>query len=292
MLDYDMPLYRPPSEARSLILQATLGCSHNRCAFCVAYQTKRFKARKEEEVFRDIELAKRDWPGHRRIFLADGDAMALSAHRLIRIAERCREAFPRIERISLYASPMNILAKSMDDLKSIRASGISLVYFGVESGDDEVLRRIDKGATAGQIVEAGRLIREAGFEISSTVILGLAGPEGSRRHAIATAGVLNRIGGEYMAALTLMLEPRTPSFEEVYGAPFRSLTTVEALEECRVLVEHLEADGVEFRSNHASNWLALKGTLQKDKKDLLKLIDAALTDPDSPLIRPDFLRAL
>ncbi len=292
MLDYDMPLYRPPSEARSLILQATLGCSHNQCAFCVAYQTKRFKARREEDVLGDIDLARSDWPGHRRIFLADGDAMALSANRLVRIAERCRESFPRLERISIYASPMNVLAKTDADLRRIREAGVSLAYYGVESGDDEVLRRIRKGATSAELVEAGRRLRAAGFELSSTVILGLAGADGSRSHAIATARVLDAIGGEYMAALTLMLEPRSPSFEEVYGAPFRVLTTHEALEECRVLVEHLTCDGVEFRSNHASNWLALKGRLQQDKKELLAVIDAALHDPDCPLIRPEFLRAL
>jgi len=292
MIEYDQPLYRPPSEAGSLIFQATLGCSHNKCAFCVAYQSKKFRVRPWEDLKAEIEYAGKRVPGTRRIFLADGDAMVLSAPKLIRIAEMCYETFPALERISVYASPQNILHKKDDDLEKVRQSGISMVYYGVESGDDAVLRRIQKGATAKDLIEAGTRIRKAGFVLSSTVILGLAGPEGSRRHAEATARVLSSIGGEYMAALTLMLEPRSPSYEEVYGAPWRLLSIPEALAECRIMIEGIESDGTEFRSNHASNWLALKGRLQRDKVRLLETIDKALSDPHSPLIRPDFLRGL
>ena len=292
-IDYDMPLYRPPSEANSLIFQATLGCTHNKCAFCVAYQNKRFRARPESEVLDEIDWAAREMPETRRVFLADGDAMALSARRMNRILTRLYDRFENLERVTAYASPQNLLGKSVDDLKSVRENGLSMLYFGLESGDDEVLERIDKGATCDEMVEACSRAHQAGFDLSITVILGLGGPRLSERHARATARALDRIRPRYAAALTLMLAPRQPTFEEVFGDPeWRMLDQIEILKECRVLLENMEADGTIFRSNHASNYLALKGVLQKDKQRLLDTIDHALSDPDSPLLRPEFLRAL
>jgi hypothetical protein len=305
---YVEPVYRPPSEAASLIFQVTLGCSNLRtkrdassptgyrvqggCAFCVAYQTKPFRARPEAEVLAEIDGAGAEvGPRVDRVFLADGDALVLSTDRLLRILERLYARFPKLERATCYASPQNLLRKPVGELRRLRDAGLTMIYVGIESGDDEVLRRIDKGASAAEMIEGGRRAKEAGLAQSLTVILGLGGPEGSRRHAEATARVLGAIVPEYAAALTLMLEERVPSFEEQLGdASWRNLTPAEALRENRWLLDALDADGIEFRSNHASNWLALKGRLARDKPRMLGEIDAALHDPR--LLRPDFLRGL
>ena len=307
-LRYVEPVYRPPSEARSLIFQVTLGCSNLKtrrdpasptgyrvaggCAFCVAYQTKPFRARPEAEVLAEIDAAG-SAVGERvdRVFLADGDALVLSVDRLRRILDRLYERFPRLEPGTCYGSPQNLRARSVDELRRLREAGLSMIYVGIESGDDEVLRRIDKGATAAQMIEGGRKAKEAGLAQSLTVILGLAGPTGSDRHAEATARVLDAIAPEYAAALTLMVEERVPSFAEQIADPsWRLLSPAEALGECRRMLSAMDADGIEFRSNHASNWLALKGRLAQDKTRLLAELDAARRDPR--LLRPDFLRGL
>ncbi|RME28814.1 MAG: radical SAM protein [Deltaproteobacteria bacterium] len=287
------PVYRPPSEANSLILQATRGCSHNECAFCVAYQQVRFRARPLGQVLEEIDWVGANMSGVRRAFLADGDAFVLSSSRLLPILERLYEKLPALERVSIYASPQNIAAKSDAELKRLRRAGLGLLYFGLESGDDDVLRRIRKGATARQMIDQCIRAQEAGFDLSVTVILGLAGPKGSRRHAEATARALDAICPRWASALTLMLAPRKPSYQRVYGEPdWRPLSPWEALRECRWLIENMNADGITFRSNHASNYLALKGQLSADKKRLLETIDRVLEDPDSPLLRPEWLRAL
>lgn len=292
-IEYEMPLYRPPSEAYSLILQATIGCTHNRCAFCVAYQNKKFRVRSEKDLFLEIDWAAEEMPDTRRVFLADGDAFALSPEKMIRILKRLYEKFPDLERVTAYASPQNFKNRSVDDIRPVHEAGLIMLYFGLESGDDEVLKRIDKGATCDEMVAACQKAQEAGFDLSVTVILGLAGPVGSKRHAELTAKALDRISPRFAAALTLMLAPRRPAYPEVYNHPdWRVLDPIETLREIRVLLDNMHSDGVTFRSNHASNYLALKGDLQKDKQKLLEIIDAALNDPDSPLLRPEFMRAL
>ena len=308
-LRYVEPLYRPPSEARSLIFQVTLGCSNmitrpdalsptgyrvrRGCAFCVAYQTKPFRVRRHQEVLDEIDAVARVYPTARRVFLADGDALVLSRRRLEDILGRLYQRFPRLERVTAYASPRNLMKKSVEDLRAIRRAGLTMIYVGIESGHEEILRRVDKRSTAAEMVEGCLKAKEAGLILSLTVILGLGGPRLSREHAQATAEVLNRIQPEYAAALTLMLEPRVPSFEEVFDDPeFRPLDVTEALRECRDLIAHLETEGTEFRSNHASNWVALKGRLLRDKPRLLATLDRVLHDPDSPLVRPEGWRAL
>lgn len=292
-IEYEMPLYRPPSEAYSLILQATIGCTHNRCAFCVAYQNKKFRVRPEKDLFAEIDWAAGEMPDTRRVFLADGDAFALSPKKMIRILERLYKKFPDLERVTAYASPQNFSNRTVEDIRPVREAGLTMLYFGLESGDDEVLKRIDKGATCDEMVRACQKAQEAGFDLSVTVILGLAGPQGSKRHAELTAKALDRISPRFAAALTLMLAPRKPAYPEVYNHPdWRVLDPIETLKEIRVLLDNMHADGITFRSNHASNYLALKGDLQKDKQHLLEVIDAALNDPDSPLLRPEFMRAL
>lgn len=293
IIEYEGSIYRPPSEARSLILQATVGCSHNQCAFCVAYQQKRFRARSEDELFPEIDWAARTLARVRRVFLADGDALVLSTDRLLRILERLYDRLPGLERVTVYGSPQNLLHKGLEDLRRLRAAGLTMIYYGIESGHDEVLTRIRKGVNAEQICTAGMMAREAGMDLSVTVILGLGGPRLSQCHAEATAQVLNRIAPRYASALTLMLEPRKPSFAEVFGDhSWRMLGPIEVLAECRILLANLEADGIVFRSNHASNYLALAGNLQADKERLLSEIDAVLNNPDSAPLRPDYLRGL
>ncbi len=292
-IEYEMPLYRPPSEAHSLILQATIGCTHNRCAFCVAYQSKQFRVRPEKEIFAEIDWAAEEMPDTRRVFLADGDAFALSPQKMVNILDHLYRRFPDLERVTAYASPHNFKSRSVDDIRPVRQAGLTMLYFGLESGDDEILKRIDKNTTCEKMIASCQKAHDAGFDLSVTVILGLAGPQGSKRHAEATAKALDRIRPKYIAALTLMLAPRSPAYPEVYGDPdWRVLDPVETLREIRVLLCNMHADGITFRSNHASNYLALKGNLQKDKQKLIEIIDTALNDPNSPLLKPECLRAL
>ncbi|MCP4605622.1 MAG: radical SAM protein [Proteobacteria bacterium] len=290
---YEEPVFRPPSEARSLILQATLGCSNNHCAFCSMYHWKRFRVRKEEELFVEIDWLGDNQPETRRVFLADGDVFVLSTRRLLRILEKLYQKLPMLERVTAYACPQNFKTKSIEELREVRAAGLTMAYYGVESGDDEILRRVNKGVTAQEMVEMGLKPQEAGIDLSVTVLLGLGGPRLSNQHAEATARVLNALAPRYASALTLMVTPREPSFEEAYDDPsWRVLTTAETLVECRTMVANIHADGITFRSNHASNYLALGGDLQKDKQRLLNQIDEVLANPDSPYLRPEYLRGL
>jgi len=291
-MEYDMPLFRPPSEADSLILQATYGCSANSCTFCLMYKTKRFRIRRLDEFKRDVEFCAERLPSARRIFLADGDALVIRASQLLAILELLYQSFPRLERVTSYANPLNLLVKSQAELFAIRRAGLTMLYYGVESGDDEILRRVKKKAETPGMIEGCVKAHAAGFELSVTVLLGLAGKKLSRRHAQNTAKVLNEIQPRYIGALTLMLGPLEKYFARSMGQDFQFLDMMETLQELRWLVEGLELKNSVFRSNHASNYLALRGDLPRDKKKLLAVIDSALADPDSPLIRPEYFRAL
>ena len=291
-IEYDIPLYRPPSEARSLILQATLGCSHNGCAFCYMYKDKRFRVKPEEQFLEEIEVAAAAYPDSRRIFLADGDAMVLSTERLERILDRLSDSFTQLQRVTAYANPANLLNKTVDELRGLKEKGLSILYYGVETGDPELLVKINKGATPDEMAEGCSRASDAGIKLSVTVILGLAGKgEGSLRHARRTAELLNRIQPRYLSALTLMLGPWKESYASSMGDGFEWNSAIDDIHELRELVAGLETDKCIFRSNHASNYLALKGTLLKDKAALLDEIDRALDDPDGHL-RPEWVRGL
>jgi radical SAM superfamily enzyme YgiQ (UPF0313 family) len=281
------PLIRPPSEADALILQATYGCSHNRCGFCVTYRKRRFEARPLAHVTRDIDDAAEHCQGVRKVFLGDGDPLTLSADHLVALLDHLRLQIPSVRRVSAYASPKNFRDKSGEDLLRLREAGLTQVYIGFESGDDEILKRIDKDTTHDEIVDACDMLNRAGIKISAIIILGLGGPALSLRHATNSARLINRTRPRFASALTLMLAPRRPSYEEVVALPeWRELTPREVLEECRVFIDHIEADGVIFRSNHVSNYLALAGTLQKSKPRLLGEIDAVLAVADNLPKRP------
>lgn len=271
------PIIRPPAEANSLILQATYGCAHNRCAFCVSYRERPFAPRPFHDVAREIDAYAARYKDIRRVFLGDGDPLVLSTDRLLPILQHIKAKMPTARRISAYASPKNFRDKSVEELRRLADAGLTQVYMGFESGDDEVLRRIDKDTTFDEIVTACGKIHEAGIKISSILILGLGGPELSLQHAENSAKLLNETRPRFASALTLIQAPRNPSFEAVFNLPsFRELTPIEILTECRTLIDGVTADGIIFRSNHVSNYLALEGTLQKSKPRLLQEIDDAL----------------
>lgn len=268
-------VYRPPSEARSLIVQVTYGCSHNTCAFCSMYKEKRFAIRPLEEVLEDFHTARQVYPHVEKVFLADGDALVRKAGELYTILDTVRELFPECRQITSYASPASIRIRTEEELRTLREKGLSMVYMGLESGCDEVLKRMRKGNTAADIVAMGQKVRRCGIALSVTAITGLGGPELLERHAIETAQAFNAMNPEYIGMLTLMVEEGTPLYDWVHDGSFQLLTQPEVLRETRLLVEHLDTPGSVFRMNHASNYLVLKGTLNQDQGAMLAQIDYA-----------------
>jgi len=291
-MEYDLPLFRPPSEADSLILQATYGCSANTCAFCLMYKSKRFRIRRFDDFKRDVDFCAKRVPYAGKIFLADGDALVIRAGQMLETLKLLYARFPRLERVTSYANPLNLLVKSQAELDAIRQAGLTMLYYGIESGDDAILRQVKKKAETPGMIEGCAKAHQAGFNLSVTVLLGLGGKKLSRRHAENTARALNQIQPRYVSALTLMLGPLEDYFAKSMGEGFQFLDMMETLRELRWLVEGLELKKSIFRSNHASNYLALRGDLPRDKDKLLAVIDSALADPNSPLIRPEYFRAL
>lgn len=291
-LRYDMPLFRPPSEGDNLIIQATLGCSFNRCSFCSMYRSKEYRPRPLEDVFADVATAARDWPEAHRVFLADGDALTLPTDDLLAICARLRETFPNLQRVSAYATPANLLRKSPEELAALKAAKLSLVYVGIESGDAAMLKRITKGASPRGIVEAVTKARDAGLKVSATVILGLGGRPHWREHVEGTAAVLNACAPNFASTLELFLEPeRVQDFLETFGEPFERQDEAGILEELETLLSLLDPPKpIIFRSNHASNALPLAGTLPKDKGALLEAVGAARAG--MMRTRPRWLRGL
>ena len=291
-MHYYGPVIRPPSEARSYILQVTYGCSHNRCTFCGTYQDKPFRVRETNQVMDDIELARSLRPNTRRVFLADGDALVLNANRLNHILDALNDAFPHLERVGVYANAQNLLRKSSDELKTLRIRGLGIVYLGLESGDDEVLKCIQKGATAAEMIAATVKAKQAGLLVSVIGILGIASLKGSTQHARLTGKVVSQMDPDYFSMLTLMLVPGTQLHQKWEAGEFQLLEAELMLIELHQVIENL--DGLTnciFRTNHASNYLALRGTLPGDKTRLLAALDAAITQgPD--VFRPEALRGL
>ena len=287
---YKGSVYRPPSEARSLIVQVTYGCSHNTCAFCSMYKAKKFDLRPMDEILEDFDLARQAYSKVGRIFLADGDALIRSAADLERILEYIAQKFPECERVTCYASPSSIHKRTPEELKRLRERNLTMVYMGLESGCDEVLKRMRKGHTAAEIVSAGQKINAAGIDLSVTAISGLGGVELWREHAMDTAKALSAMKPAYIGLLTLMVEPGTPLYDWVQTGQFRLLDSRQVLEETALLVAQLDCEGAVFRMNHASNYLTLKGTLNEDKQALLKRIHSAMSGRTD--LRPEYFRAL
>lgn len=284
-------VYRPPSEAHSLIIQVTLGCNHNKCTFCGTYRDKRFALRSREEIREDLADARYMGPV-RRVFLADGDALCIPQKRLIDILDAVNEFIPSVERIGIYGTARNILRKSLEDLRALRERNLGIIYMGVETGDADLLQKIRKGATYDQLVEAGRRVKEAGIVLSVTVLLGIGGVEGSLRHARETARILTDMDPDYVGALSVIVVPGTPLHEELITGEFRLPDPFGLIGELRTLIAESSFTNCVFRSNHASNYLPVKATLPRDKEGILAAIDHVLRRRDRGTLRPEFLRAL
>lgn len=283
-------VYRPPSEARSLIVQVTYGCSHNTCAFCSMYKEKKFSIRPLKEILEDFQTARGIYPRVEKIFLADGDALVRKAGELETILDAIGTLFPECERVTCYASPDSVHIRTEEELKTLRAKGLSMVYMGLESGCDDVLTKMRKGHDAAFIIAMGQKVRRAGIALSVTAITGLGGRTMLERHAKETAAAFNAMNPEYIGMLTLMVEPGTPLYGWVEDGSFQLLTQAEVLLETRLLVEGLDSPGSVFRMNHASNYLALRGTLNGDQGAMLAAI--AQAERDASLLRPESWRGL
>jgi radical SAM superfamily enzyme YgiQ (UPF0313 family) len=289
---YQGMVIRPPSEADSYILQVTYGCSHNQCSFCGTYGDKPFRVRPNEEVLEDIRWAHEEMPGTRRVFLADGNALVLSTPRLLEILDALVAAFPLLRRVGIYANARDILAKTDVDLAAFRQRKLETIYLGLESGSDEVLRRVQKGATAAEMIDAVQKLKRVGMRASVIALLGLGGVELSAEHAEQTGRVASAMDPEYLSLLTLMLVPGTELHRQWRTGDFVLPEPEALLREMRGMIAHM--DGLTrciFRTNHASNYLPLAGTLSRDKEQLLATLDMALARGRAAL-RPEAWRAL
>ncbi len=275
-MHYEGFIIRPPSEADSLLLQVTLGCSHNKCTFCGAYKEKRFTIKEDAIIDADIDYASANLGFFRRVFLIDGDALIIPQQRLVRILSRIREKMPWIQRIGIYANAKGILRKTEEELAILRDLGLGIVYFGLESGDAQVLQDVRKGHTPERMIEAGRKIRAAGMKLSAMVILGLAGREGSFEHARATGKALTAVDPNYVGVLTLMIHPGTPLAAQVSDGQFEVLTPHEMLKELREILTYTEMTRGLFFANHASNYLPLRVKMPADKQKAIQSLDSAL----------------
>ena len=275
-LKYEGDIYRPPSEARSLIMQATIGCSHNRCTFCAMYKQKKFRERELEELKEEISAAGRIWPETRRIFLADGNALTVASAKLLSILQVLNSTFPLLERISVYANPHDLLQKEIAELEEMRALKLGMIYLGIESGSSSVLRSVKKGATPPEIVRGAARVKEAGIPLSVTVINGLAGIEGWEEHARESARLLNEVDPDYLGLLSLMAIPGTPIYRRIQAGELTLPGPWEILQEIRLMVENLSLSNCIFRANHASNYLPMKAVLSQDRESLLEALTELL----------------
>jgi radical SAM superfamily enzyme YgiQ (UPF0313 family) len=289
-MHYEGMIMRPPSEANSILLQVTVGCSHNKCTFCGAYKGERFKIKSDEIIFQDIAFAAEYCQRQRRVFLCDGDALIIPQKRLLNILKGIEKALPWVTRIGVYANTKSIQMKTAEELKELKSHGLGIAYMGLESGDDVTLKQIKKGATAEKMIKMGRKLRESGIKLSITVLLGLAGRDRSMIHAEETGNVLSAIDPEYIGALSLMLVPGTPLYEIYDAGNFQLLEPDEMLRELRSMIEHTHLSKGLFHANHASNYLPIKARMPKDKEKILLQIDQALSGKIA--LKPEWMRAL
>ena len=290
-VDYEGMIIRPPSEAYSLLLQVTVGCSHNRCTFCGTYRQKKFKIKPLERIEKDLQEA-RTYGHIEKLFLCDGDALIIPQPRLEEILKMIRHYLPSLERIGSYANTKSVLRKSLDDLKKLKTLGLKIIYLGVETGNADLLKKIDKGATYDQMVEAARRVKEAGIELSTTVILGIGGVEKSLEHAMDTARILTDMDPDYVGALTLMLVPETPLYDDYISGRLVLPDKIGFVRELYLMIANSEFTDCYFTSNHASNYLPVKARLPRQKEKTLKLIGSVINEKDVSKMRPEYLRGL
>ncbi|THB67270.1 MAG: radical SAM protein [Desulfovibrio sp.] len=289
-MEYEGTVIRPPSEAHSILLQATLGCSHNKCAFCGAYKDKRFRVRDPEALSRDLDFAVTHCKRQRRVFLCDGDALILPQKKLIALLDEIRTKLPWVTRVSTYGNAKALVRKSLEELGELREAGLRVVYMGLESGDDVTLAAMNKASTVETMIREGRKCRKAGLKLNVTVLLGLAGPERSREHAEATGKALTAMDPEYAAALTLMLIPGTPLFGRHEAGEFTLLDSTAMLAELRAMLAATHMSRGQFFANHASNYLPLVVRMPSGKEAALERIDQALAGEVE--LTPEGLRRL
>lgn len=290
---YEGAIFRPFSEADSYLLQCTIGCSHNRCTFCGMYKDKRYRIRPLDDILTDIRMAKEQYGDVEKVFLCDGDAIAIPTEQLLRILEALFAAFPSLRHVGTYVGPVSVLAKSPAELSTLRQAGLAKAYLGVETGDERLLQEVSKGVSAAEMLEAGTRLVEAGMNLSSMVLLGLAG-KGPRslEHARATAEITNAMRPRYLAALTVTPVPGTVLYSQVEKGAFELPDAFETLAEMRELIAGITIDGLKFVGVHASNYLPLNGTLQKDRAAMLSRIDTVIQTRDHNLLRPEHTRGL
>lgn len=290
MIHYDEPLFRPPSEGNNIIVQATLGCSFNACTFCSMYKTKKYTRRELEDVYKDIDKLAKYYPYGNRVFLADGDALELPTQHLIKLLKYLKNAFPKLRRVSSYASPLNLHEKSLEELKELKENGLTLIYYGIETGDKSLLKHVVKGSSPEKMIEGLNKASSAGLKISATVILGLAGKNGWKQHIDETAKLVNKTQLNYLSTLQLGLqESESTGFYKKFKEEFVWQDDVGMLEEQIRLIEQIDTPKpIIFRSNHASNALALAGNLPKDKGRLIEELKYACNDESA--IKPSWLR--
>ncbi len=289
-MDYQGNVIRPPSEAESIILQVTVGCSHNRCTFCGAYKDVRFHYKNDNTIDKDISYAAQFFSTKKSLFLADGDVLIMPQKKLVDLFQKINKYLPHVKRIRLYANCKSIRSKSVADLKVLKSLGLDRIYMGLESGHPKILESIRKGSNPSQMIKAAHIVNEAGIFLSATVLLGIAGIELSEEHALGTASVLNQMCPKQIAALTVMPIPGTSFYKDVFEERITLPNQQEILTELRVLVEGINVDKVQFQSNHASNYLPINCRLQRDKDLVLDQIDLALLGKIS--LMPDYMRAL
>lgn len=286
-MQYYGNVFRPPSESRSLIIQATVGCSHNDCTFCYMYKDDDFRIRSVEDIKKDLKEMSGYGDYFERIFLADGDALVLKTEDLLEILDTIKKYFPKVNRVSSYATAQDINRKSLEELKELYDNGLEMLYIGFETGDKDLLKKINKGVTYEEYVEAMEKVKKVGFKSSITIIAGLGGVEGMRDNAIGTAKLITDTKPDYLGYLTMRIYKNTPLYKDYVSGEFEMPDAAQILEEMKIFLENVDSEGTVFRSNHASNFILLAGTLNEDREKLIEAIDQTLKKKS---FRPDALR--
>lgn len=290
---YEEPIYRPFSESDSYLLQCTIGCSHNKCSFCGMYKNKKYRVRSLKEIKEDIDIASKELFHTKKVFLCDGDAIAIETETLLEILESLYKVFPKLRHVGTYAGPASTLAKSDSELEKLRKAGLTKTYLGVESGDDEVLKSIKKGVDANQILEAGQKLVNADLNLSSMVLLGIAQTgEKAVRHALKTAEITNLMKPRYLAAMTFTPVPNTKLFKKYQSGDFYLPDPFETIHEMKLILQNITIDNLRFVGSHASNYLPVSGKLQRDRNKMLKIVDEILNSKDLNAIKSESLRGI